>query len=272
MEYHRQQLNKHCRVCGRYFRDLEKERGVRECIEHKGTLKTYLGLDIDSDDTNTHPRLICNKCFSTVRNMKEGKVTYTNLSPFKWSSHKDDSCTVRLYTCICTYMRLRISQVCAHFTSLKKPGRPPKKPKVLGRCRHGNRLSLLQHIKMLTPTVTTQTYMPSDHSPVNLSSIKCKKCTCILRQPLQLSCGALLCTSCLVKSIEMTDGDSVPCPACNEVLEPSSIHSAPDAIMEILNNLPVICERCNNMVKIQHLSHHTQTNMLELSTTSSLKP
>ena len=113
---------------------------------------------------------------------------------------------------------------------------------------------------MLTPTITTQTYMPSDHSPVNLSSIKCKKCTCILRQPLQLSCGALLCTSCLVKSIEMTDGDSVPCPACNEVLEPSGIHSTPDAIMEILNNLPVICERCNNMVKIQHLSHHTQSN------------
>ena len=93
MEYHKQQLNKHCRVCGRYF-DLEKERGVHECIEHKGTLKTYLGMGIGNDDTNTHPRLICNKCFSTVRNMEQGKVTYTNLSPFESSSHKDDSCTV----------------------------------------------------------------------------------------------------------------------------------------------------------------------------------
>ena len=109
MEYHRHQLNKHCRICGRYFRDLEKERGVRECIEHKGTLKTYLGSDIDTKTlvadearvnvcvisiANIHPCL--NKCFSTVLNMEQGKVTYTNLLPFKWSSHKDDSCSYHL--------------------------------------------------------------------------------------------------------------------------------------------------------------------------------
>ena len=154
-------------------------------------------------------------------------------------------CTCGLHTCIL--------QVCAHFTSLKKPGRPPKKPKALGRYKHGNRLSLLQHIKMLTPTITTRTYMPSDHSPVNLSTMKC---TFILHQPLQLTYG----TSCLVTSIETTDGNRVPCPACKEVLELSSIHSAPDAIVEILNNLPVMFERCKNMVKMQHLSQHTQSN------------
>ena len=82
------------------------------------------------------------------------------------------------------------------------------------------------------------------------------KCTFILHQPLQLTYG----TSCLVTSIETTDGNRVPCPACKEVLELSSIHSAPDAIVEILNNLPVMFERCKNMVKMQHLSQHTQSN------------
>ena len=168
------------------------------------------------------------------------------------SSHKDDSCTVykmnAIYVCIYIHHVHAgcVSCRCVHtLHPLKKPGRPPKKPKALGRYKHGNRLSLLQHIKMLTPTITTRTYMLSDHSPVNLSTMKC---TSILHQPLQLSYG----TSCLVMSIETTDGNRVPCPACKEVLELSSIHSAPDAIVEILNNLAVMFERCKNMVKMQH--------------------
>ena len=166
---------------------------------------------------------------------------------------------MRIYVYVYIYIHhvhagcVHVSCRCVHFTSLKNPGLPPKKPKALGSYKHGNRLSLLQHIKMLTPTITTRTYMPSDHSPVNLSTMKC---TSILHQPLQLTYG----TSCLVTSIETTAGNRVPCSACKEVLELSSIHSAPDAIVEILNNLPVMFERCKNMVKMQHLSQHTQSN------------
>ena len=121
-------------------------------------------------------------------------------------------------------------QVCTHFNALKKPGRPRKQPKVSGRCKPGNKLSLLQHIKGINPQIGTQKYTYTsniDLYPVRVSTIQCKLCKNVLCRPLQLSCGALFCTSCLLTLVETATESSIVCPACNANLQPTHIHNAP---------------------------------------------
>ncbi len=58
MEYHQQQLQKHCRVCGKR---LDKTKGkpqtVYSCTQHTSDLSTYAGVEIgNSEDDHIFPQ------------------------------------------------------------------------------------------------------------------------------------------------------------------------------------------------------------------------
>ena len=111
---------------------------------------------------------------------------------------------------------------------------------------------LKNHI--LTLTQVTHTRAPAydlSQCPVSSESIQCSVCKGILFQPLQLGCGALVCSRCLCNWIQKAVSEKVPCPCCKEqeFMEPPHIKRAPVAVQELLSSLPVTCEHCNRQTK-----------------------
>ena len=116
--------------------------------------------------------------------------------------------------------------------------------------------TVLKRSESLTPDITAPPVYSLDECPVERHTIECSKCSSILHQPLQLSCGKLVCSRCLVAGVREAKGDCASCHHCNMPLEPSDILAPPDAIREIISSLPVVCGKCTTAVKRQHIEHH----------------
>ena len=73
MEFHVEQLQKHCRVCGKR---LGKAKG--RAVTYKSTsfipeLLASFGIDVSGDKAHVHPLEFCNPCYVTMkRAVKKG--------------------------------------------------------------------------------------------------------------------------------------------------------------------------------------------------------
>ncbi len=101
MEFHLEQLQKHCRICGNR---LSKSKGSRQpvycCADFSEDLATCIGIrSVPEDDGVLLPPKFCNNCFMKLRRVKKAKESGTpshQIQPMEWTSHTDD-CTVREY-------------------------------------------------------------------------------------------------------------------------------------------------------------------------------
>ena len=128
-----------------------------------------------------------------------------------------------------------------------------------GRPSPNSKLSLLHHIQKITPPAPhahTQLLYNLSSCPVNPALIKCCVCDEVLRQPLQLHCSALLCSSCLKCWIETSDNSHCPCCYSDGPLLVSMIHSPPEAIMELIRSVPLTCSVCCQAVLSSELDKH----------------
>ena len=118
--------------------------------------------------------------------------------------------------------------------------------------------ALLEHIKSLaTDTTASPTCVYSlAECPVERHTIECTKCSSILHQRLLLSCGKLVCSSCLVAGVRETKGKDASYHHCNMPLQPSHVLTPPDAIRDIISSLPVVCGNCAKPVKREHMKRH----------------
>lgn len=97
MEFHQQQLGKHCRVCGRRLCKLKSKAPVYLCTEYSEDLLN-LGVDVSGDVPTIHPLKFCNPCramFKRAEKARKAGVPYTHTTkPMEWTSHADSSCLV----------------------------------------------------------------------------------------------------------------------------------------------------------------------------------
>lgn len=98
MEFHLQQLLKHCRVCGRRLSRAKGRATVYQCTGHAANLLTFLGVDVSSDQEDTFPPHFCNQCYAMmtrVRKAREGQTAYIHSNAtFNWTEHTPN-CSVR---------------------------------------------------------------------------------------------------------------------------------------------------------------------------------
>ena len=100
MEYHQQQLEKHCRVCGKRLHKAKSKTTVYPCIHHQDPLMKCFEIDVSRDDPTTHPSKFCNPCYAVTRRWTKAAmdtVHYAhNVKSMEWSSHSEN-CAVRWY-------------------------------------------------------------------------------------------------------------------------------------------------------------------------------
>ncbi len=102
MDYHLEQLHRHCRICGnRLLKTKGKSQPVYSCADHTDDLVCFAGLDSVTDgDEFLLPPKFCNVCYMKLRRLKKAKEAGTPshpIQPLMWTSHTDD-CKVRSKT------------------------------------------------------------------------------------------------------------------------------------------------------------------------------
>ena len=107
MEYHTEQLAKHCRVCGKRLSKAKGKSTVYNCCEYTDQLQACFGVDVGKDKEGIHPKNLCNPCYLITKRFAKARqagvpYTFTRAS-FTWTEHT--------HTCL---VRLRIRIVCIH--------------------------------------------------------------------------------------------------------------------------------------------------------------
>ena len=128
-------------------------------------------------------------------------------------------------------------QVCEHFSNLARGGGQNKKEyKPRGRPAGESSKVLLQHIQSVAPAPflsadISQLQYPS--MPLN-QQLSCQICSGVLDRPLELSCGAIVCSPCCSKWVTQrsTDHLSISCPCCFN--HSSEIRPPPPLVLSLL--------------------------------------
>ena len=99
MEFHNQQLAKHCRVCGkRLFKSKGKPAPSYSCSRYSSQLNSCFNIDITKDIHTIHPSRFCNLCYSVIgqstKASKDGIPHKHSTQLFQWDEHSD-RCLVR---------------------------------------------------------------------------------------------------------------------------------------------------------------------------------
>ena len=100
MDYHIDQLKKHCRICSHRLCKLKgKKQPVYPCSDHTEDLSSFVGLHIcsDNEDESIFPTMFCNSCYLRIGRAKKAKMNgfpFPPIEPMNWTPHQEN-CTVR---------------------------------------------------------------------------------------------------------------------------------------------------------------------------------
>lgn len=98
MEYHQQQLTKHCRICGKRLSKLKQKSPAYKCTKSVSDLLSTFETDISKDLPTVHPVQYCNPCHLVIKRAEDARqhgLPYTHTtSVFNWTPHSDDHCLV----------------------------------------------------------------------------------------------------------------------------------------------------------------------------------
>ena len=107
MEYHRQQLAKHCRICGKRPCKAKEKSIVYSCSEYNDHLQAC--YDVGKDREDIHPKKFCNPCYMVTKHLANASwagVSYTYHSQF-YIEHTH-TCLVSLrWWCTCSFTRIK---------------------------------------------------------------------------------------------------------------------------------------------------------------------
>ena len=113
------------------------------------------------------------------------------------------------------------------------------------------------------PPVFSREPYPSLSSQNNTTvlELKCVVCANVLSQPLELPCGKLACTRCIV---ERVTASATVCPCCllDGGLVPNEIRPASNLIQLLLKDVLVQCVVCHRDVKAGYYEEHECTQSL----------
>ena len=179
-EFHKDQLGKHCRVCGKRF-----GRGTRQESKEKELISICYEVNTDQDDPDVLPPHVCHACTSKMRRIKaaENASAFIRTILFEWTPHTDSSCCA-----------------CAHFTSTLRGGRPKKQGRQCGEPASATVDALFQ---------VAGASFASGISPLRLvaashhlgEEVVCIVCQAIVDRPVQLHCDHLACVPCIREQI-----------------------------------------------------------------------
>ena len=188
---HQEQLDSHCRVCSKR---LHKTKHSRECSKFHDLLhKAYAIECVTEIDDGVCPKCFCVACYQRAKRIcaakERGEHYESSVEVFKWSPHSDNCSTCDLFT--------QKSQGGWPRKELKKRGRPGA-TSMHAYWRAINSLGV-RAFRVKMPLSPSRFHTSS---AVSIQDFQCPKCFDVLDCSVQLTCGALLCASCLVARVK----------------------------------------------------------------------
>ena len=151
-------------------------------------------------------------------------------------------------------------QVCEHLESVAKPaGKRRRVTRNVGRPSKDSPAYIINKLKELAPppviSSPRNTYTYIDHSP----HLQCHLCLSVLDQPVDLGCDILVCASCCIQRLKVSD--DATCPVCsNHNLSECNVRASSAVIINVLSTLKVSCTQCNRQTTASVLDSHMQSN------------
>ena len=99
MEFHLEQLQKHCRICGKRLNKAKgKPQPVYSCSDHTDDISAFLGVvTCTVEDQHIFPQKFCGPCHTRLTKAKKANQAGFPSYPIvamEWTSHQED-CRVR---------------------------------------------------------------------------------------------------------------------------------------------------------------------------------
>lgn len=99
MEFHSEQLAKHCRICGNRLCKAKSRAAVYLCTKFQEDLLAYFEINVRQDMEHIHPPKFCSRCYAaktTAAKAVADRVPYKHaIIPMEWKPHEEEGCTVR---------------------------------------------------------------------------------------------------------------------------------------------------------------------------------
>ncbi len=96
MEYHQEQLQKHCRIC-RNRLNMAKGR-TQPCKKHSSDLLCVAGVgNVATEDSEVFPQCYCNLCHSKLRRADlaaSDGLPFPPIIAMEWLPHQEEDCKV----------------------------------------------------------------------------------------------------------------------------------------------------------------------------------
>ena len=243
---HIEGLTNHCRICAKKF-SIKSEKIDKLRDENMTKLiKLSYNIDIHKDEEHIHPKYICLSCYSRMQHINAAthkRHIQPSVFAFNWKAHSSDG------NC----------EVCSHFMSTKRGGRPKKERKCRGRPEGETTAQTLVKIKELTVEGLPECSIPPSSvitPPVDISLLVCPLCLSVACAPIQLNCDNLVCTNCLTELL-IDFGKNTRCPCCKIPLDSDHIAPCPKIACSVVKNLKVRCARgCRVPITLQDFSQH----------------
>ena len=192
-QLHQSRLQRLCRVCGN---SLKHSRISYDTKNHTDDLMAVFHIDITCDTPVVHPGQLCEKCKTvlskSLKAMAKGRVYRHSVKVHEWLRHSPDGCSV------CT---------------LPVGGRPKKLTKNRGRPAPTDidTRTLLTNIRQCSPLSllpasmrnSRPSYVLCPTPGLTADDVECSICLLLLDQPVQLSCGSVVCMECICRLVHV---------------------------------------------------------------------
>ena len=225
-DQHTAALTKLCRFCGLF---LTKDHfNFPSCEETNEKILECFYIDVGIDIEIIHPQKMCQKCYSTLKNISQRNTTTPHYI-IQWTKHSNTNCFA-----------------CSQVEKLKKGGRPKK------RKRQGPPSTTLLWTrqdsdilrKQLPPTTLVPQsieHLQNKFNP-NLEVCTCKICQSIMVNPvMNIKCQRSVCFNCLVSRVEGNRISGIKCLLCDELANPN-LYVVSTTISKLIENLQIECK------------------------------
>ena len=128
--------------------------------------------------------------------------------------------------------------------------------------------SILKHIKDTAPEsfLPAEESVPQYESKLLISQLSCSNCCMVLNQPVELTCGSIVCASCCCQWIKYSKPPSIPCPTCyDDELNSSTIRPPPPLLTTLLSDLLLHCAKYAMLVEVSEYIRHLDINCEQFS-------
>lgn len=242
-------LERLCRVCGRSV-VTKSVKTKHACKDHLDELYEVFGVAAGIDDPLKHPTHFCHSCRAVLYKAKATKHTHQHQTILYngWCIHVDGSCGV-----------------CDHHTAIQRGGRPKKIP-TPGRPSYASPRYCIDHVQEIAPPPHTHheevmKVCNAHNQSVPLSDLQCSICCDILQSPVELvTCGKVVCADCLCSHLRCQNNSVCPCCHEEHLNNFTTIRKAPPLVLRLLENLCIVCAKCNSHMQLKVTQEHTEIN------------